>query len=231
MLSPVKTREKELARAMRRDEARSMKEIAELLRVSVSSVSLWVRDIELTPEQHESLRQRSPAYNRQLSGRLIWAARCRERRLQWQAEGRALAKRGDPFHAAGCMLYWAEGSKSRNSAQLCNADPEMLVFFARFLRVYFAVPDEKFRVACHLYTDHLARQEAVERYWLSTLELPGSCLCKSMVNNYSRASKRKRINMLPNGTCKLTVSSTRIVQHIYGAIQEYGGFDRPEWLD
>ena len=61
--------------------------------------------------------------------------------------------------------------------------------------------------------------------------MPASCLTKSMVNAYSRASKRKRVNMLPYGTCKLTVSSTQIVQHIYGAIQEYGGFDRPEWLD
>jgi hypothetical protein len=25
--------------------------------------------------------------------------------------------------------------------------------------------------------------------------------------------------------------SSQVVQHIYGAIQEYGGFDRPEWLD
>jgi hypothetical protein len=27
------------------------------------------------------------------------------------------------------------------------------------------------------------------------------------------------------------VYSTAIVQHIYGAIQEYGGFDEPRWLD
>ena len=33
------------------------------------------------------------------------------------------------------------------------------------------------------------------------------------------------------GTCELTVKSTRIVQTIYGSIQELGGFDRPAWLD
>jgi creatinine amidohydrolase/Fe(II)-dependent formamide hydrolase-like protein len=36
---------------------------------------------------------------------------------------------------------------------------------------------------------------------------------------------------LPYGTCRLVVHSTEIVQTIYGSIQEYGGFDRPEWLD
>ena len=38
------------------------------------------------------------------------------------------------------------------------------------------------------------------------------------------------MNKLPYGTCRLSVHSTAIVQHIYGAIQEYAGFDRPEWL-
>jgi hypothetical protein len=28
----------------------------------------------------------------------------------------------------------------------------------------------------------------------------------------------------------VTVCDVRIVQHLYDAIQEYGGFDRPEWL-
>ncbi len=64
-----------------------------------------------------------------------------------------------------------------------------------------------------------------------TLELPDTCLRKSMVNAYSKYSQKKRRNMLPYGTCKLTVHRTRIVQTIYGGIQEYGGFERPEWLD
>jgi hypothetical protein len=28
----------------------------------------------------------------------------------------------------------------------------------------------------------------------------------------------------------LSVHETQLVQHIYGAIQEYGGFEREEWL-
>ena len=51
------------------------------------------------------------------------------------------------------------------------------------------------------------------------------------VNTYSRYSQRKRLNRLPFGTCRLAVDSTAVVQHIYGAIQEYGGFERPAWID
>jgi transposase len=52
----MKKPEREIVRALRRDEGRSMREIAEMVGVSKSSVSLWVRDIDLTPEQHEALR-------------------------------------------------------------------------------------------------------------------------------------------------------------------------------
>jgi len=50
-------------------------------------------------------------------------------------------------------------------------------------------------------------------------------------STYSKYSEKKRANKLPYGTCELCVHSTELVQTIYGSIQEYGGFDRPEWLD
>lgn len=42
-----------------------------------------------------------------------------------------VARRRSLGHIAGCMLYWAEGSKSRNSIQFVNSDPAMV----RFCRV------------------------------------------------------------------------------------------------
>jgi hypothetical protein len=51
------------------------------------------------------------------------------------------------------------------------------------------------------------------------------------VNVYSKYSQKKRKNKLPYGTCRVVVSRTRVVQSIYGAIQEYAGFTRLAWLD
>src|SRR6266511_1147115 len=129
------------------------------------------------------------------------------------------------------MLYWAEGEKSRGKLSVSNADVELLRFFVDFLRNQFDVPDEAIRIHCHLFADHLERQTEIERFWLAALGLPASRLGKSVVNVYSKYSEKKRKNKLPYGTCKLTVNSTRIVQTIFGSIQEYGGFDRPGWLD
>ena len=96
--------------------------------------------------------------------------------------------------------------------------------------MYFDVSDDKFRVTCNLFADHIERQTEIEQFWLSTLELPAFSLCRSMVNVYSKYSQKKRRNKLPYGTCRLSVHSTAVVQSIFGAIQEYGGFKRPEWL-
>jgi len=128
------------------------------------------------------------------------------------------------------MLYWAEGSKSRNAVTFVNSDPQMVRYFVAFLRRQFEVPDEALRIDCNLFADHIDRQQEIEQFWLDTLRLPRSCLRKSTVNVYSKYSQKKRRNKLPHGTVRVCVHSTQIVQSIYGAIQEYGGFERPEWL-
>lgn len=129
------------------------------------------------------------------------------------------------------MLYWAEGDKgSRNCARLSNADPELLRLFVRVLRQYFQASDEQLRLTCHLFADHVDRQYDIEQFWLDNLELPRSSLCTSVVDVYSKYSQKKGRNKLPYGTARIAVHSTEVVQSISGAIQEYAGFERPEWL-
>jgi AcrR family transcriptional regulator len=207
----------------------SIKKIAARLGVSQATVSVWVRDIELTPEQTGAMM--ASAYRRQSAARDRIIATRRSERLSYQSHGRDLARGGDPIHAAGCMLYWAEGDKSRNQARMSNSDPHLLRFFLDFLRRYFDINDDDIRVSCNLFADHAERQREIERFWLEQLGLTEKSLRKSVVNVYSLSSKRKRVNMLPYGTCRVGVSRTSVVQSIFGSIQEYGGFERPEWLD
>ncbi len=203
-----------------------MRAIENQLGIARSTVSLWVREIELSDRQRAEIALRGASARSRAR-----SAYYRAQRRRFQEEGRALARRGEPLHVAGCMLLWAEGSKHRNLVQLVNSDPKMLALFVRFLRHYFQPPDASLRLMCNLFADHEERQREIEDFWLGIVGLPCSSLTKSVVNNYSRASKRTRIGKLPYGTCRLTFHSTRAVQHIYGAIQEYGGFERPEWLD
>ena len=128
------------------------------------------------------------------------------------------------------MLFWAEGDKCRDAVRLANSDPELLRLFIRFLRECYGAEDQRLSAVCNLFADHTARQREIENFWLDVLRLPPSRLRPSVVNVYSKYSQKKRKNKLPYGTCKVVYSDTRTVQSIYGAIQEYAGFDRPEWL-
>jgi transcriptional regulator with XRE-family HTH domain len=225
----VKPVERDEARRLRR-EGLSMRAIAARLGVAVSSVSRWTRDIRLTMAQHERLRMANPVYNQQLRGQEGRRASARAARVSAQEHGRAHARQRHAEHLLGCMLYWAEGSKSRNSVVFCNADPDMLRTFLVFLRGSCGIESERVRLSVNCHLNNGLTLAEIEAWWLATLALPPTCLRAATVNRPSSASRWRR-NTLIYGTARLTVHSTFLVQSIYGAIQEYGGFDRPEWLD
>jgi hypothetical protein len=129
------------------------------------------------------------------------------------------------------MLYWAEGAKSRNTIKLVNSDVNLVRCFCRFLRESLDVPLEAFRVSLNVYTNNGLTIEEIERYWLEALGLPRSCLRKHALDFRPTSSSGQRKHKLPYGVCTVAVGSTHGVQHIYGAIQEYAGFDELRWLD
>jgi transcriptional regulator with XRE-family HTH domain len=226
--------ERALARKLRREQGMPMKRIAARLGVSVSSVSAWTRDIKLTSEQRDrNLRgpggPQSPEWIAARVASIIHTSR--ERRRAYQEEGRARARQRDPLHIAGCMLYWAEGTKSRNQIKLCNSDRNMLVFFRRFLTACFDVAEERFSLSFHVYLGNGRSIQEIEDHWLDALEVPRSCLRKHSINPLPTSSSGRKRNKLPFGVATLSLGDTRIVQHIYGAIQEYAGFEEPRWLD
>jgi hypothetical protein len=156
-----------------------------------------LRDVPLTVEQGAALLARNPAYNGQQLGSRANAKRARARRREYQAEGRSRARDADRGYVAGCMLFWAEGDNKPNGLRFTNSEPAMIRFFAEFLRSYFDVADDRFRVWCNLHADHAARQRDIEDFWLGVVGVPRSCLHKSTVNVYSKHSARKRSTCSP----------------------------------
>ena len=62
-------------------------------------------------------------------------------------------------------------------------------------------------------------------------KLPKSSVRGHMLNHMPTSSSGRAKNKLPYGVARLSVHKTEKVQHVYGAIQEYAGFDEPAWLD
>jgi predicted transcriptional regulator len=226
----MKSIEREKARVMRQ-EGQSVRDIAKALGVARSSVSVWVRDVVLTQAQIDALTTRNPIYDRQHKGAKGRQRLAREARIEARKNGHEVAKRKEYLHALGCGLYWGEGAKDRVSCQLANSDPYLLKVWLQFLHQYF--PDVKTTLIIHCYTGNGLSVEEIENYWSDTLGIPKGDFRKTRVNPISRASLHKKPqNTLLYGTAHITAKKgMRIVQHIFGAIEEYGGFSTEFGLD
>jgi predicted transcriptional regulator len=142
----MKSKEREEARRLRH-EGYSVKEICQTLGVAKSSVSVWVRDIELTSEQRNRLIEKgSPRMRGRFDGAEANARKHLELRREYQEAGRLKAREQDPLHIAGCMLYWAEGRKARNRLELVNSDADLLKFYMKFLRESLDAPNDKMKI-------------------------------------------------------------------------------------
>lgn len=225
-MPPAKPREQREARRLRLVHGLPIKQIAARLGVSPASAHAWTRDIEISEQQRvRNLR----AGREQFAHR--WVEINRDKRRSYQEEGRTIARRGESLHEAGCMLYWAEGSKDRGVVTFANSDRAMLAFFWRFLTEYFDVDPQRVRLRLNVYLNNGLSLGEIERCWSESLPLPPACFRNHVTDHYPTSSSGRKPNKLPYGVCSLRLCDTRIVQHIYGAIQEYAGFDEPRWLD
>ena len=214
----MKTEQRTQARKMRM-EGVSLKKIATQLQTSTSTVSLWVRDIILTSDQQKILQQNNPTHNTQINGSKTFAKKMQQQRKKYQEEGKELAKKMEPLHIKGCMLYWAEGTKNQNACIFTNTDVNMVKLFLSFIKTYFKVNNEDFTIYFNCYVSPTNTIQNIEKYWLDELKLPQQCLRKHQVK--IDASNKK--NKLPYGVCTIRCGGVDIVQHIFGAISEYAG--------
>lgn len=221
----AKPEERESARKLRR-QGKSIKDIAREVDVSSSTVSRWVRDIKLTDLQLSNLKQQQKQWKYQNKGAQRNKNNAQSRRLKYQNEGRLKAKEADILHMQGCMLYWAEGAKDRNRLEFVNSDVNMIELFIDFLRISLKIPDSQIHARIHCHSDNPEDISNIQEYWSDILKLPLENFGKVQIKNGSKSRK----NRLEYGVCGLRVESTSYVQHIFGAIQEYGGFDNPDWL-
>ena len=220
-----KTKELEEARKLR-GEGVAIPEIAKRINVSKSSVSYWVRDIILTDEQKFKLKPSGNWFNGAKADKDKWL----KIRKEFQNRGRELSKNKDIDFISGCMLYWAEGAKSQNALTFVNSDPNMAKFFLNFVRKFFNVRSDKIGISCNCYLDMGLTIEDIENYWLSILELPKDCLRKAYIDRRPKSSTKYGNRKSTYGTVRISIGDFSIVQTIYGAIQEYVGFENEKWL-
>ncbi|MFA5760137.1 MAG: helix-turn-helix transcriptional regulator, partial [Clostridia bacterium] len=222
----MKNLERKKARELRKEKGLSVNYISKLLNVSKSSVSFWVKDIELTEEQKKELTKKTLSQLKGANKNKILGI---ERRRKYQEIGRIKAKTEEILFVQGCMLYWGEGAKGRK-IDFTNTDPLMIVLFVKFLKKYFNVKNEKIKIFINCYLNNNLTLEEIKNYWLNLLKLDNRSLGKCYTKK-GEIQDTGNVKKYPYGTCKIVVYNLEIVQQIFGAIKEYTKDNSDRWIN
>lgn len=214
------------ARQMR-SKGESVKDIAKLLNISRGTVSVWVRDIILSVEQLERLKQKSIKGGE--LGRLKGSLMQKERRLRAIEDGvkwgiskvESLSDR--EYLLTGAALYWAEGSKKRGGIMVCNSDPRMIVFMINWLTNFFEIDKKRIVLTVGINEIHKAREKAVKNYWSKITSIP---LDQFRKTSFKRAKTHKIYDNYLNYFGTLSVKVLKPGQIYYNILGLIEGLSR-----
>ena len=159
-----KLAEQARARALRAENM-TLADIATVLGVSKSSVSLWVRDVPFTPSKRRTGPKRS-----------THPARTAKLRQIDELNAHGLQRIGilteDAFLVAGVALYAGEGAKTDGVVKFANSDPRMVLFFTTWLRTFFVIDEQRLRF--RLYLHQGPDLDEAHAFWSALTAIPPS---------------------------------------------------------
>lgn len=203
-----------------------LEDIANRLCVAKSTISLWVRHIQLNEYQKKCLMGCEPGKISPARQKAVEANRKKYANLRNSARQQGYDEAlGDPTHVAGCMLYWAEGTKSINKVEFSNTDASMQKKFKEFLE-HLGARSEKIKFYTRVHnTEENGTHEECKTFWAEKLNIS-----KSQIKVYDAKDARgdsKTKSRYPFGVGRLEVHDYTIIQRIYGGIERYIGEEIP----
>lgn len=165
----------------------SIKEIAQKLKISQGSISVWCRDIALSNEQIKRLvlKQKIKSYE----GRLRALETIRQKRLNeiktLKIEGirevDELTKRD--FFIAGIAIYCSEGytAPANHGVGITNSDYKIILFMLKWFKKYCRISDDRITLRVDINEIHKKRINQVEKYWSKITQIPLSQFNKASI--------------------------------------------------
>jgi len=170
----TKVREKEMAIKLRRD-GYSYNDILKVIPVAKSTLSNWLKNLQLTENEKKYLRKRTDA---NISRGRIKAASvlrenriARERLLLVEAKNEFNRFSTDPIFHTGVALYWAEGTKRGSSSfSFTNSDPDMITVMLIWIKIFFGINSGTIKARLYIHKPYA--NERCEEYWSNKIGIP-----------------------------------------------------------
>ena len=199
-----------------RNKGKTYSEIRGIIKVSKSTLSLWLKFYPLSTRQLQRVNKNK---YRAIEKFRLTMRKKREKRLDQYYQ--AQQKRPLPFSRkelliAGLLLYWGEGNKaSSHTISLNNNDPGVLKFALYWLLKGLLIPKSKIKIYLHLYKDMDIEKEIT--YWSKMLDISKA----NFIKPYIKESSRSEIDQkgFGHGTCGVTVHDTKIKETILMGIK------------
>jgi len=187
------------------------------LKISKGTLSDWLKNIPLSPEQIQQISRNTVAHrvetyikNTQKRRENIFKNYCS---IQKQ---KLLPLNKREMLIAGLFLYLGEGSKSRRSLiQITNSDPSIIKFSLFWITQVLGIPRNKLRIQLHLYKDMSIENEI--NFWLKTTGLRK----EQIIKPYIKKTTSLKINhpSFGHGTCSLYTCNSVIKDEIMAGIK------------
>lgn len=202
-----------------RKEGASLKTIAKSLGASKSSVSLWVRNLELSDRVQKVI---SDSYtNGQKAARETIPTRTSQRLSEARNEAEALILKepiSDTTALILCsLLYWCEGAKTPNDNGLkfSNSDSLLVASYLSLFRRSTAIDEKKFRALLHLHEYH---EESVQlKFWSEVTKIP----VQQFNRTYWKPHTGKRVRPDYPGCIHIGYHDVRISRKVYATARAF----------
>lgn len=204
-----------------RKKGQTYSEIRKIVKVSKSTLSLWLKIYPLSGKQLE--RVKKIKYRAIEKFRETMKIKRKNRLEQYLKEAK---QKLFPFSKkelliAGLFLYWGEGNKaSSHTISVNNTDPSVLKFTKYWYSNALDIKEKNMKIYLHLYKDMDISKEI--NYWSRQLHISKS----QFIRPYIKESKKSDIDQkgFGHGTCALVVHDTVIKEKILMGIQSVADY-------
>ncbi len=211
----------------------SYKQIADKFKIPKSTLSYWLRDIQLSNYAKNKIKERvnktsiEALIKRNKQQTVIAKQRADEIKDNAIKETRKLISK--KLFLIGIALYWAEGYKKGayeskwKSVDFANSDPEMIKVMMRFFREICKVKDEKIKLQIIAHKN-IRKKKAIS-FWKNITGIPEQQFFKitKPTNNKNNNTRKRKSNTLPYGTVHIRINDVKLFFRIIGWIEGLQG--------
>lgn len=208
----------------------SYSEILKQIPVAKSTLSLWLRSVNLSTEQTQRLTEKKLlAIQKGSQSRRAWrVTKTKFIKEQAHLEIKNKIRKIDnrDLLLMGIMLYWAEGAKDKEynpgqSVIFSNSDPQMIKLFLRWINNCLQITNENIKFSIYIHENHKHVIENVKAFWSNKTGFPIGEFDKIYYKKHKIKIHRKNIKESYNGLLRIRIlKSSAINRKISGWIEE-----------